>query len=88
MATPCRFTRGAVGDVGAREVILRRRFESLIADFQQKRDQMVTDASTTKASDEPTISRLAELRPEADGETVRLQHHSATLRMNYSTMDF
>ena len=56
----------------AREVILRRRFESLIADFQQKRDQMVTDASTTKASDEPTISRLAEATSRADGETSEI----------------
>ncbi len=33
---------------------------------------MVTDASTTKASDEPTISRLAEATSRADGETSEI----------------
>ncbi|MEO2042195.1 MAG: hypothetical protein ABGW79_10065 [Pirellulales bacterium] len=53
----------------AREVILRRRFESLIADFQQKRDRIVADVATKKTGDETTTSQLAEATSRANGET-------------------
>ena len=53
----------------AREVILRRRFESLIADFQQKRDRTATAVTTKKAGDGTTTSQLAEATSRANGET-------------------
>ena len=56
----------------AREVILRRRFESLIADFQQKRDRIVTDVATKKAGDKTTTSQLAEATSRANGETSEI----------------
>ena len=53
----------------AREVILRRRFESLIADFQQKRDRIAAAVTTKKAGDETKTSQLAEATSRANGET-------------------
>ena len=56
----------------AREVILRRRFESLIADFQQKRDRVVTDVAAKEADNETTTSQLAEATARANGETSEI----------------
>jgi len=53
----------------AREVILRRRFESLIADFQQKRDRIAAAVTTKKVGDETKTSQLAEATSRANGET-------------------
>ena len=56
----------------AREVILRRRFESLIGDFQQKRDRVVTDVTAKEAGNETTTSQLAEATSRANGETTEI----------------
>ena len=56
----------------AREVILRRRFESLIADFQQKRDRVVTNVTAEEAGNETTTSQLAEATSRANGETTEI----------------
>ena len=56
----------------AREVILRRRFESLIADFQQKRDRVVTDVTAKEEGNETTTSQLAEATSRANGETSEI----------------
>jgi hypothetical protein len=56
----------------AREVILRRRFESLIGDFQQKRDRVVTDVTAKEAGNKTTTSQLAEATSRANGETTEI----------------
>ncbi|MDA7899297.1 DUF4175 domain-containing protein [Pirellulales bacterium] len=56
----------------AREIILRRRFESLIADFQQKRDRVASDANTEEQDHKVLTSRLAEATSKANGETTEI----------------
>ena len=56
----------------AREIILRRRFESLIADFQQKRDRVASDTTAEEQDREVITSRLAEATSKANGETTEI----------------
>ena len=56
----------------AREIILRRRFESLIADFQQKRDRVASDANAEEQDHKVIASRLAEATSKANGETTEI----------------
>jgi len=54
----------------AREVILRRRFESLLADFQQTRDRLVPDSEREAAT--LAAARLGEAAARAGGETTEI----------------
>ena len=56
----------------AREIILRRRFESLLADFQQSRDRLASpDGRSAQPSEaEQTRTRLADAVARAAGETT------------------
>ncbi len=56
----------------AREIILRRRFESLIADFQQKRDRVASDVDAEDNDNKVITSRVAEATSKANGETTEI----------------
>jgi hypothetical protein len=56
----------------AREIILRRRFESSVADLAQARDRLVAPADGPTGADDPDrddVARLAEAAARAAGET-------------------
>ncbi len=56
----------------AREIILRRRFESSVADLAQARDRLVAPADRPTGADDPDrddVARLAEAAARAAGET-------------------
>jgi len=61
----------------AREIILRRRFESLLADFQQTRDRLAANRPGEPSESTPSppalmASRLAEAANRASGETTEI----------------
>ncbi|NBP87180.1 MAG: hypothetical protein EBU59_01445 [Planctomycetia bacterium] len=61
----------------AREIILRRRFESLLADFQQTRDRLAANRPGEPGESAPSppalmASRLAEAANRASGETTEI----------------
>lgn len=59
----------------AREVILRRRFESSVADLAQARDRLVAPADAPAGESEPDrddIARMAEAAARAAGETAEI----------------
>lgn len=62
----------------AREVILRRRFESVLADFQKTRDWLATSdsedpAASSSRSTELVTGRLSEATNRASGETAEIE---------------
>jgi len=62
----------------AREIILRRRFESSVADLAQARDRLATPADGSPGADDPDrddrddVARLAEAAARAAGETAEI----------------
>ena len=62
----------------AREIILRRRFESLLADFQKTRDRLAVNQPEDPTNSSPLspvlmTSRLAEATNRASGETTEIE---------------